>query len=222
MRMALPMMTLLAVALAGCSGGPADGDAEPAAAVAIAPADQPADDVPPATAPPGSVPPPAMPAGPLPGDGAIAYAGFGPARFGGTEEAVRMAWGKDLKADTPTEPGGCYYLFPERVGRPGAQASYGIGFMIEGDRFARIDVDNVDIAAPGGGRVGMGAAEIRSRYPGRIEEQQHKYVEGGRYLRVKDGAGGDGVLLFVTDAAGKVTSWRIGVAPQVDYVEACS
>ena len=220
MRMALPMMTLLALALAACSGGP-DGGAEPVA-VAAAPADQPAEDVPPATAPPGSVPPPAVPAGAQPADGAIGYAGFGPARFGANEEAVRMAWGKDLKADTPTEPGGCYYLFPERVGRPGAQASYGIGFMIEGDRFARIDVDSVDIAAPGGGRVGMGAAEIRTRYPGPIQEQDHKYVEGGKYLRIKDSAGGDGVLLFVTDAAGKVTSWRIGVAPQVDYVEACS
>lgn len=219
MRMALPIVTLLTLALAACSGGPAEGGTEP---VASAPADQPVEDVPPATAPPGSVPPPVTPAGPLPGDGAIGYAGFGPARFGANEEAVRMAWGKDLKADTPAEPGGCHYLFPQRIGPPGARPGYGIGFMIEGDRFVRIDVDSVDIAAPGGGRVGMAAAEIRTRYAGAIQEQAHKYVEGGKVLRIRDSAGGDGVLLFVTDAAGKVTSWRIGVAPQVDYVEACS
>ncbi|HWI23748.1 MAG TPA: lectin, partial [Lysobacter sp.] len=33
---------------------------------------------------------------------------------------------------------------------------------------------------------------------------------------------GKGVLVFETDAAGKVTAWRAGVPPQVDYVEGCS
>jgi hypothetical protein len=222
MNAALPMLTILVLSLAGCSdqggGERAAGAGAPAPAVA-APTDQPGADVPPATAPPGSLaalpPTDSAPAA----EGAIGYGGFGPARFGADDEAVRMAWGKDIKADTPSEPGGCYYLFPQ----PRPQASgYGIGFMIEGDRFSRIDVDSADIVAPGGGRVGMTAAEIRSRYAGRIEEQQHKYVEGGRYLRIKDSGGGSGVLLFVTDAAGKVTSWRVGVPPQVDYVEACS
>ena len=221
MKLVLPMLTLLVLALAACSdersGERADKQAD-TAAVAVAPIDQPDDDVPPATVPvvPASAATP--PTGPVPADGAIGYAGFGPARFGANEEAVRMAWGKDIKADTPSEPGGCYYLFPQ----PRPQAGYGIGFMIEGDKFVRIDVDNADIAAPGGGRIGMGADEIRARYAGRIEEQNHKYVEGGKTLRIKDAAGGNGVLLFATDAAGKVGEWRIGVPPQVDYVEACS
>jgi hypothetical protein len=30
------------------------------------------------------------------------------------------------------------------------------------------------------------------------------------------------VLLFATDADGRVNEWRIGVPPQVDYVEGCS
>jgi len=29
-------------------------------------------------------------------------------------------------------------------------------------------------------------------------------------------------LLFETDAAGKITRWRVGVPPQIDYVEGCS
>lgn len=57
---------------------------------------------------------------------------------------------------------------------------------------------------------------------GRIEERPHKYVEDGKYLRLRDEAGDDGVLLFATDGHGKVTEWRIGVPPQVDYVEGCS
>ena len=57
-----------------------------------------------------------------------------------------------------------------------------------------------------------------------VEEQPHKYSEG-LYLRVEDTAGGTGVLLFETDGKGddaKVTEWRSGVPPQVDYVEGCS
>ena len=40
----------------------------------------------------------------------------------------------------------------------------------------------------------------------------------------QDPAGGNAVLLFETDAKGpdaKVTSWRIGVPPAIDYVEGC-
>lgn len=218
MKLALPMLTLLALAMAGCSGQRADDAVVDTTAVASAPADQPVGDVPPATAPPASAIPPTPPTGAVPADGAIGYAGFGPARFGANEEVVRMAWGKDIKADTPSEPGGCYYLFPQ----PRPQGGYGIGFMIEGDKFSRIDVDSADIVAPGSGRVGMSTDEIRTRYAGRIEEQNHKYIEGGKTLRIKDSAGGNGVLLFATDAAGKVTEWRIGVPPQVDYVESCS
>lgn len=218
MKLALPMLTLLALVMAGCSGQRADDAAVDTTAVASAPADQPVGDVLPATAPPASAIQPTPPTGAVPAAGAIGYAGFGPASFGANEEAVRMAWGKDINADIPSQPGGCYYLFPQ----PRPQGGYGIGFMIEGDKFLRIDVDSADIVAPGGGRVGMSAEEIRTRYANRIEEQGHKYVEGGKYLRIKDGAGGNGVLLFATDAAGKVTEWRIGVPPQVDYVESCS
>ena len=95
--------------------------------------------------------------------------------------------------------------------------------MIEGAKFARIDVRRDDVTAPGGGKVGMTKAQVAALYPG-IEEQPHKY-SGGLYLRVKDAAGGSGVLLFETDGKGddaKVTEWRIGIPPQVDYVEGCS
>jgi hypothetical protein len=94
--------------------------------------------------------------------------------------------------------------------------------MIEGGRFARIDVRADDIVAPGGGRAGMNAEEIEALYPGRIEERPHKYVEGGKYLRIPDEMGGEGVLLFAADEQGRVTEWRVGVPPQVDYVEGCS
>ena len=154
-----------------------------------------------------------------PAEGTITFAGFGPAKFGGTQEDVRMAWGGDLGDAKPSEPGGCYYLIPQPVGTDG----YRTAFMIEGDKFTRIDVRRDDVTAPGGGKVGMTRAQVAALYPG-IEEQPHKYSEG-LYLRVKDAAGGNGVLLFETDGkadGAKVTEWRVGVPPQVDYVEGCS
>ncbi len=45
-------------------------------------------------------------------------------------------------------------------------------------------------------------------------------MEGAKYLRVtRDGS--EAVLLFETDAQGRVEEWRIGLPPQVDYVEGC-
>ena len=154
-----------------------------------------------------------------PAEGTITFQGFGPAKFGATQEEVRIAWGGDLGDATPSEPGGCYYLIPQPVGADG----YRTAFMIEGDTFARIDVRRDDVTAPGGGKVGMTKAQVAALYTG-IEEQPHKYTDG-QYLRIKDPAGGSSVLLFETDGRGadaKVTGWRIGVPPQVDYVEGCS
>lgn len=155
--------------------------------------------------------------GSMPAAGAITFEGFGPASFGADQEQVRIAWGRDL-GQLPPDPEGCYYLMP----RPMPPGGYRIAFMIEGGRFSRMDVRASDIVAPGGGRTGMSAGEIEALYPGRIEERPHKYIEDGQYLRIRDESGGNGVLLFATDGDGNVTEWRIGVPPQVDYVEGCS
>ncbi|HEY0503286.1 MAG TPA: lectin [Lysobacter sp.] len=154
----------------------------------------------------------------MPAPGAIGFHGFGPAPFGATEEQVRIAWGRELGGLKPDQSGGCYYLMPQ----PRSQQGYRVAFMFEGDTFVRMDVDAPDIEAPGGGRVGMQANDILQRYAGHVHVQPHKYVEGGQYLRVPNPDGGTGVVLFETDADGRVTGWRIGEPPQVDYVEGCS
>ena len=68
----------------------------------------------------------------------------------------------------------------------------------------------------------MSADEIRRLYAGRVEDSAHKYVEGGKYLKVKADDGSAGKLVFETDAAGMVSEWHAGVEPQVDYIEGCS
>src|SRR4249919_3855064 len=213
----------IAIAATACTGRDATPtDATPSPATVAAPATMampPAATVAPApstTVMPAPATTTMTDAGPRPAEGAITFAGFGPAHWGASEEQVRQAWGKDLDG-APSEPNGCYYLFPA----PRTEGGYRFAFLVEGGRFSRLDVRVPDIAAPGGGRVGMTTAQIHDLYKG-VAEQKHKYVEGAMNLRAMDPDGGPGIAVFETDAGGKVTAWRVGVPPQVDYVEGCS
>jgi hypothetical protein len=211
----LPTLLLLAAAtsLAACN---ADRPPAPAASA-------PAATAPSATTPAGT--PPSQDAGatqpsptpapaPAPGSGLAHYDGYGDMHFGMTEVEARKAWGGALNG----EPGdGCHYLNPAWEKAP----SY-FAFMFDGGKFVRYDVGNDKEIAPGGGRRGMTEAEIDAAYPGRVEKSPHKYVNGGKYLRVKADDGSSGVLVFETDAAGKVSEWHAGLAPQVDWIEGCS
>lgn len=193
----LPAM--LAVALAACGGErPAP---DPASAPAPAPADAPSPEPTPA---------------PAPAQGPARYDGYGDLRFGMDAEQARQAWAGELKG-IPGAGEACYYLHPASNRVPSDFA-----FMIENGRFVRYDVGNDREVAPGGGRRGMSADEIRALYPGRVEESAHKYVEGGSYLKVAADDGSNGKLVFETDAAGKVGEWHAGIEPQVDYIEGCS
>lgn len=44
---------------------------------------------------------------------------------------------------------------------------------------------------------------------------------GGGEVPAGDRDGSEAVLPFETDAQGRVEEWRIGLPPQVDYVEGC-
>lgn len=208
---------LIVLSLAACK---APAPAEPVAEKPAQAAPAPAASAPPAEAPPAEAAPPATGTlhVDLPAEGAISLAGFGPAKFGATAEEVRMAWGGDLGDAKPDEPGGCYYLTPATQQKQGAK----IGFMIEGEKFVRLDVDSSEIAAPGGGRIGMSEAELQKLYRGALQSMSHKYVEGGHYLSVAASGVAPSKLVFETDESGKATRWRIGLPPQVDYVEGCS
>lgn len=207
-----PLALVLAACLPLAACSPSAGDRVPAA-TADAPQEsladeelhEPVEDIPPATAP--------HPASP----GALDFAGFGQAAFGADAQTLRQAWGGPLQgAPEADDPAACYYLRPE----PGEAGGLGIGFMIEDGRFVRADVDDAAMVAPGGGRVGMQAGDIATLYPGRVEQERHKYIEGASVLRIGQ-EGAEAVLVFETDAEGRIVGWRIGLPPQVDYVERC-
>jgi hypothetical protein len=201
LRSIVPRMLPLLL-LAACNGeepsaaAPASPESPPPAAV-----DQPAEDIPPATAPE-----------PVAGIHQARFDGYAAMRFGMDEAAARAAWEGGLNGEASDN---CHYLNPNGAHPP----SY-LAFMFDGGAFVRYDVGNDDIEAPGGGKRGMDAADIEALYAGRVQASPHKYT-GGQYLRIED-VNGEGVLVFETDASGKVTEWHAGLPPQVDYVEGCS
>ncbi len=157
----------------------------------------------------------AVPATPADAGMLARYDGYGDLRFGMDEATVDKAWGGELKG-APGPDSTCFYKTPTWVKLPRDFA-----FMFEGGQFVRYDVGTAKEAAPGGGKVGMDEAQIRTLYGARVQAQPHKYVTGAKYLRIA-ALQGDSMLVFVTDEQGKVTSWRMGVPPQVDYVEGCA
>lgn len=192
--LASPLVLVLALATAACDRGPSEA-ATPVAQtpVAQAPLDQPLVDVPPATAPTSAT-----------GQTDVAhFDGYAKARFGMTADEVTQAWEGELNGipkQDASDPDACHYLNP--VGNP--SPAY-FSLMIEHDKFVRYDVSNDKDVAPGGGKVGMDIADIQKLYPERVTLSPHKYVEGGKYLRIKADDDSGGVLVFETDATGKVT-----------------
>jgi len=144
------------------------------------------------------------------------FKGYGDLKFGMTSKEMRDTWKAPLSGRAAADPGGCYILAPD------ASAPKSLALMVEGDKLVRYDVGNDAEAAPGGGKVGMGIDQIRKLYAGRIREQPAKYVPGAIDLRVSADDDSGSALVFETDASGKVTSWRVGEPPAVDYVEGCS
>ena len=164
-----------------------------------------------------SPPPPRSPSVPAAADSASLgdqahWQGFGPLRLGSDSAALQRDWPGGLEGEAVAD-GGCYYLQPVHAGP--------VRFMVEGDRLVRYDVDVADVPAPGGGRVGMSLAQLQALYPAAAAPQPHKYVPQAAYLRIVGNDSPASVLVFEIASEGTARSWRLGLEPQVDYVEHC-
>ena len=143
----------------------------------------------------------------------IDFHGFGPAKFGANEEAVRIAWGRDL-TDGGATSDSCRQLF--------AADAYGISFMLEVGKFVRYDVSTDKYSEPGGLKVGDQATKIESVYAGRFSKQPHKYEQNAFYYIVTPNDGSATRLVFEVGANALISRWRIGLPPAVHYVEGCA
>ena len=205
---------LVALATQGCSKGAeqsaqrpdsASRVATPAIPAARASSDTAATPGPPAPTPPAAAPPTYT----------VTEHGIGPLRAGMTFTEADAVLGGALRVPVGIDTTGCDYLVWSG-GPPGVQV------MFDEHRIARIDVDTASIATAAGARVGDDEARIKRLYPGQVTVTPHKY-EDGHYLTVTPSASADKRfrLIFET-AGGRVTRYRAGMMPSVEYVEGCS
>ena len=156
--------------------------------------------------------------------------GIGPIRVGMT-----VAQAEKSANVTLVEKGGragtsCYHLWP-------TTGPQGLGFMVispreekqilrNQDRIARVDVFNDSrITTPRGAKIGNTEAQIKALYPGQIQVTPHQYTgsQGGHYLTFipKDAADKNYRIVFET-LKDRVTQFRSGKLPEVEYVEGCA
>lgn len=136
----------------------------------------------------------------------------GNVRFGMTIDEARAVVGGDFEG---LRGSGCRYTRPPDL-------PPGLRLMIEHGRVVRADIDSAGIRTGSGAAVGQAEEEIERIYPGRITRQPHKYVPEGWYLvyAPRDPADSQYRLIFETEH-GKVTRYRAGLRPAVEYVEGC-
>ena len=96
----------------------------------------------------------------------------------------------------------------------------GVRVMAAEGRIARVDIDSGVIATTEGARIGDTEARIIRLYPTAIVSP-HKYTDG-HYLTVTPTSVSDSAyrLVFETEK-GKVTRYRAGKRPEVEFVEGC-
>ena len=145
------------------------------------------------------------------------FTGYGDMKLGSTLEQAKTAWAGELQESKPAEGSTCHYLMPKWVSKASE-----FGFMVEEGKFVRYDVGTDKEIAPGGGKVGMVVEQLMLLYGGSLQSAPDKYVEGGKVLTITAPDGSPAKLVFQGDGVGSVTGWRVGLPPQVDYVEGCS
>jgi hypothetical protein len=102
----------------------------------------------------------------------------------------------------------------------------GLYFMVTKGRIARVEVyTNKSITTLSGAKVGDTEARIKALYPGQIKVTPHAYTgfQSGHYLTYvpKDKSDRNYRIVFETDGK-RVTNFRAGKLPEVEYVEGCS
>jgi hypothetical protein len=138
-----------------------------------------------------------------PAEWVVRDTGAGPIRIGMTADELRP------HVERLGELEGCVYAK--------APAAPGLLVMLFAGKVVRVDVIIEGLATAAGARVGDTEERVRELYPG-LRVEPHKYTDG-HYLVVDADAGRR--LVFETDGA-RVTRYRAGAVPQVDWVEGCS
>jgi hypothetical protein len=147
-------------------------------------------------------------------DLALGEDGLGQLQVGMTlAEAVNMG----LVNERPDMKPACDFVFPA----VGAGIPFGVNVMVVKGKIARIDVDTGTVTTEDGVKIGDTEAKVKSVYGDELQIQPHKYIDGGHYMTVKgDSASAGKAIVFETDGK-RVTMFRAGRIPEVEWVEGC-
>lgn len=108
----------------------------------------------------------------------------------------------------------CTYVVP-------ARGPAGVSIMVRAGEVARIQVDSGTVRTVEGAGIGDAESRVEALYPGRVVVGPSKYTNG-HYLTVKPAAETESGfrLVFETDGH-RVTGYRAGRLPEVEWVEGC-
>lgn len=146
----------------------------------------------------------------------VSDSGGGPLRIGMTVAEASRALGAPVPDTTAQDRACAYYAL---TGLPA-----GVELMWVEGRLARLEVDSGATATLAGARVGDSETRIDSLYASRVMVQPHKYVPNAKYLVIGALGAADPPrhIVFETDSARRVTRYRAGREPEVQWVEGCA
>ncbi len=148
--------------------------------------------------------------------GVVGPEGYCGIRLGVTPEAAIAAFPVALeKYDTAppadVDPLRCYEMFA-------AAPVTGVSLLVEGNAVGRIDFISATARTADGFGVGSPAAAIRAKFGGAASETPNIYEPEITDLSVTQGA----VKYIFEVENDAVRSWRVGLAPTIDYPAHCS
>jgi hypothetical protein len=140
--------------------------------------------------------------------------GFGQIQIGmSLDDAVNMG----LLNRNPNMNSQCDYVYPA----VGAGVPENVGVMVVKGKIVRIDVDTGAVTTDDGAKIGDSEDRIKNIYGDDVKVTAHKYNPGWHYMTVMgDSTSAGRAIVFETDGK-KVTRYRAGELPEVQWVEGC-
>jgi hypothetical protein len=139
--------------------------------------------------------------------------GIGPLQTGMSVAEASAALGGALVTSSSADTARCHYM-QWRGGPPGVRV------MVEDGRIARVDVDSAGVRTVAGVGIGDTEEQVQRQYGGQAAVSPQKYGEG-HYLTVTPNPSDTSYAIVFETNGGKVTRYRAGRRPQVEYVEGC-
>lgn len=146
----------------------------------------------------------------------VGFDAVGPVRFGTPRAVAFAAIGiEEREPPVPRAPT-CQY-----VAEPDPLRAHSVGLMLANGTVVRVDVDSGSVATIWGDRIGDAETAVLDRHRGHVRVEPHKYTgPQGHYLIVGSPDDSTHGLVFETDG-GRVTRYRAGLRPYVEWVERC-